>query len=75
MPPTTIENITGAAIETKINATDSEDALRYLPSLPVRRRDIGQLNHAVLSSRASGTGNHFHPNPQRTYSAELRFDL
>jgi iron complex outermembrane recepter protein len=55
--PTTIESITGAEVETKINATDSEDALRYFPSLLVRKRTIGDYNHAVLSSRASGTGN------------------
>ena len=40
-----------------INATDSEDALKYLPSLLVRKRYIGDYNHAMLSSRASGTGN------------------
>src|SRR2546423_106300 len=55
--PTTIEGISGADVQTKINAADSEDALRYLPSLLVRRRYIGDYNHAVLSSRASGTGN------------------
>ncbi len=55
--PTTIEGIGAAEIETRINATDSEDALKYLPSLLVRKRYIGDYNHAVLSSRASGTGN------------------
>ncbi len=55
--PTTIESITGAEVQTKINATDSEDALRYFPSLLVRKRFAGDYNHAVLSSRASGTGN------------------
>jgi iron complex outermembrane receptor protein len=55
--PTTIESITGREIEEKINATDSEDALKYLPSLLVRKRYIGDYNHAVLSTRASGTGN------------------
>ncbi len=55
--PTTIESITGAEVEAKINATDSEDALKYFPSLLVRKRYIGDYNHAVLSSRASGTGN------------------
>ena len=55
--PTTIEGISGADVQTKINAADSEDALRYLPSLLVRRRYIGDYNHAVLSTRASGTGN------------------
>lgn len=55
--PTTVESITGAEIEARINATDSEDALKYFPSLLVRKRYIGDYNHAVLSSRASGTGN------------------
>ncbi len=55
--PTTIEGITGKQIEQTINASDSEDALKYLPSLLVRKRYIGDFNHAVLSTRASGTGN------------------
>ena len=55
--PTTMEGITREQIGQTINATDSEDALKYLPSLLVRKRYIGDYNHAVLSSRASGTGN------------------
>lgn len=55
--PTTIESITGAQVEETLNATDSEDAIKYFPSLLVRRRNIGDYDHAVLSSRASGTGN------------------
>ncbi len=55
--PTTIESVTSGQIESSINASDSEDALKYLPSLLVRKRYIGDHNHAVLSSRASGTGN------------------
>ena len=55
--PTTIEGVTKERIEQTINATDSPDALKYLPSLLVRKRYIGDYNHAVLSSRASGTGN------------------
>ena len=55
--PTTIEGVTKAQIERSINALDSEDALKYLPSLLVRKRYIGDYNHAVLSTRASGTGN------------------
>lgn len=53
--PTTIEGITSAQIEQSINATDAEDALKYLPSLNVRKRYNGDYNHAVLASRASGT--------------------
>ena len=55
--PTTVEGVTGAQVQATINATDSEDALKYLPSLLVRKRYIGDYNHAVLSTRASGTGN------------------
>eukprot|EP01036_Dinobryon_divergens_P054797 gene54797-73220_t len=55
--PTTIEGVTKEQIEQTINATDSEDALKYFPSLLVRKRYVGDYNHAVLSSRASGTGN------------------
>jgi iron complex outermembrane receptor protein len=55
--PTTIESITGAEIARTINALDGEDALKYLPSLLVRKRYNGDYNHAVLSTRASGTGN------------------
>ena len=55
--PTTIESATREQIERTVNATDSEDALKYFPSLLVRKRYIGDYNHAILSSRASGTGN------------------
>jgi len=55
--PTTMEGVTREELMKTINATDSEDALKYLPSLLVRKRYIGDYNHAVLSSRASGTGN------------------
>lgn len=55
--PTTRETVTREDIERTLNATDAEDALKYLPSLLVRKRYIGDYNHAILSSRASGTGN------------------
>lgn len=55
--PVTIEGVTREQIEETVNATDSPDALKYFPSLLVRKRYIGDYNHAVLSSRASGTGN------------------
>jgi iron complex outermembrane receptor protein len=55
--PTTMEGATREQIERSVNATDSEDALKYFPSLLVRKRYIGDYNHAILSSRASGTGN------------------
>lgn len=55
--PTTTEGITAEQIERRINATDAEDALKYFPSLVVRKRYIGDHDHAVLATRASGTGN------------------
>jgi iron complex outermembrane receptor protein len=55
--PTTIEGIGAQEIRTRINATDAEDALKYLPSLVVRKRYIGDYDHAVLATRASGTNN------------------
>jgi iron complex outermembrane receptor protein len=55
--PTTRETVTRDDIARSVNATDAEDALKYLPSLLVRKRYIGDYNHAILSSRASGTGN------------------
>ena len=44
-------------MEQTINTIDAEDALKYLPSLLVRKRYVGDYNHAVLATRASGTGN------------------
>lgn len=55
--PTTMESVTAKQIAETINATDSEDALKYLPSLSVRKRYIGDYNHAILASRASGANN------------------
>lgn len=55
--PTTLQSATKEDIEKSVNAADSEDAIKYFPSLLVRKRYIGDYNHAVLSSRASGTGN------------------
>src|SRR3954470_23058852 len=55
--PTTVEGIDREQLDVKINAVDAEDALKYFPSLLVRKRYIGDYDHAVLASRASGTGN------------------
>ena len=55
--PTTMEGITREEILNKINASDAEDVLKYFPSLLVRKRFIGDFDHAVLATRASGTGN------------------
>lgn len=55
--PATMAGITARQLEEQVNASDSEDALKYLPSLLVRKRYLGDYNHAIVSSRASGTGN------------------
>jgi iron complex outermembrane recepter protein len=55
--PTTIEGITGDRMLELVNATDAPDALKYFPSLLVRKRYVGDFDHAVLATRASGTGN------------------
>jgi iron complex outermembrane receptor protein len=55
--PTTMEGISGAELAVKVNAVDAQDALKYFPSLLVRKRYVGDYDHAVLASRASGTGN------------------
>ena len=55
--PTTLLSLSGREIEQTVNATDAEDALKYFPSLLVRKRYIGDYDHAVLATRASGTGN------------------
>jgi len=55
--PATTYTSNAGKIARSVNATDAEDALKYFPSLLVRKRYIGDYNHAVLSSRASGTGN------------------
>jgi iron complex outermembrane receptor protein len=55
--PTTVEGIDREQLNAEINAVDAEDALKYFPSLLVRKRYIGDYDHAVLATRASGTGN------------------
>ncbi|MEN9559497.1 MAG: hypothetical protein RLZZ502_708 [Pseudomonadota bacterium] len=55
--PATSERIDANSINNSINATDSSDALKYFPSLTVRKRYAGDYDHAVLATRASGTNN------------------
>ncbi|OYX52890.1 MAG: hypothetical protein B7Y96_10740 [Comamonadaceae bacterium 32-67-11] len=45
--------MTREQIEHSINATDSEDALKYLPSLLVRKRYIGDSNGTVAMRGAN----------------------
>lgn len=51
--PQTSASITAAQIEQSVNAVDTEDAVKYLPSLFVRKRNAGD-NQAVLASRVWG---------------------
>src|SRR5438034_254280 len=51
--PQTSEGITRQKIEQTINAVDTEDAIKYLPSLFVRKRNAGD-NQAVLATRTWG---------------------
>lgn len=55
--PTTFAGITREEILRQVTCHDAEDALKYMPSLLVRKRYIGDYDHAVLATRASGTGN------------------
>ncbi|GAB2891078.1 TonB-dependent receptor [Paraburkholderia jirisanensis] len=51
--PQTTESITAKQIRETINATDSSDALKYLPDVLVRKRFIGDTQ-APMSTRTTG---------------------
>jgi len=51
--PQTAESITAERIEQTVNVIDTEDAVKYLPSLSLRKRNTGD-NQAVLASRVWG---------------------
>jgi len=53
--PSTHAGIDAATIATTINAVNVEDTLKYLPSLLVRKRHIGDTQ-APLATRTSGLG-------------------
>ncbi len=54
--PATTETIEREQIRQTINASDAQDALKYLPSISVRKRYIGDFDHALLATRTNGTG-------------------
>src|SRR4051812_26295065 len=61
-PAHTIENapsshaaIDADAIAARVNATNVEDTLKYLPSLVIRKRHIGDTQ-SPLATRTSGVG-------------------
>jgi iron complex outermembrane receptor protein len=53
--PSTREALDAARIDETLNVVNVEDALRYLPSLLVRKRHIGDTQ-APLATRTSGVG-------------------
>ncbi|MCK9396615.1 MAG: TonB-dependent receptor [Methylobacter sp.] len=53
--PATTESVTSEKIDSTVNAMNVEDAIKYLPSIQVRKRYIGDTN-APVGWRTSGTG-------------------
>ena len=53
--PATTESITAAQMAETINVMNTEDALKYLPSLIVRKRNFGD-QQSPLATRTSGLG-------------------
>jgi iron complex outermembrane receptor protein len=54
-PPGTGEGLDAARIDATLDAINTEDVVRYLPSLSVRKRHIGDTQ-APLATRTSGVG-------------------
>jgi iron complex outermembrane receptor protein len=54
-PPGTTEHVDADRLDETVNAVNVEDSLRYLPSLLVRKRHIGDTQ-APLATRTSGVG-------------------
>ncbi len=53
--PTTTESVTREKLDNTVNAMTAEDTIKYLPSIQVRKRYIGDTN-APVGWRTSGTG-------------------
>jgi iron complex outermembrane receptor protein len=53
--PATTESITSKQIDNTVNAMSSEDVIKYMPSITVRKRYAGDTN-APVAWRTSGTG-------------------
>jgi len=53
--PNTVASVTRKQIERQVNIVDTEDAVKYLPSLFVRKRNNGDTQ-AVLQTRTYGVG-------------------
>jgi len=54
-PVASTASVDAATIATQINAVSVEDTLKYLPSLIIRKRHIGD-NYAPIATRTSGLG-------------------
>ncbi len=52
--PNTVASITTKELEENVNMTTTEDSVKYMPSLVVRRRYVGDTN-APLATRTTGT--------------------
>jgi len=53
--PVKTESVTAETIATQVNAVNTEDALKYLPGVLVRKRHIGDTQ-APITTRTSGVG-------------------
>lgn len=53
--PNSRASVTADTIQTRVNAVSVEDTLKYLPSLIVRKRHVGD-NFAPIATRTSGLG-------------------
>lgn len=53
--PQTSESASGERIREQVNIVDTQDAVKYFPSLFVRKRNYGD-NQSVLATRTSGLG-------------------
>jgi iron complex outermembrane receptor protein len=52
--PVTVESITKEKLDDKVNVFNTEDAVKYMPSILVRKRYVGDTN-APLATRTTGT--------------------
>src|SRR5262245_9606988 len=55
MLPTTVESISIDDLRAQVNVTNTEDALKYLPDIVVRKRHVGDTQ-APVTTRTSGVG-------------------
>lgn len=53
--PSTAESVTAEKLAETINVVNTEDALKYMPSIMVRKRHIGDT-YAPMTTRTSGPG-------------------